>query len=170
MVQRWALLLALAMSGAAWGQAYKWVDERGVTTYGERPPAGRPAKPVATQPYGVESDDLRECHTILCQGERLEAEKRRAVREQAERAEAYRASATAPVRGMDFAVFIRLQTGMSEGELLLRAGKPDHESTENIRHDIVKTYYYLPTSANPYITAITLRGGRIANIERTKKF
>jgi len=73
------------------------------------------------------------------------------------------------VRGLDFDVYIRLQTGMSEGELLLRAGKPDSESVENTRNDIVKTYYYFPTIANPWITAITLRGGKIANIERTKK-
>lgn len=73
-------------------------------------------------------------------------------------------------RGLDFDVYIRLQSGMTEGELLLRAGKPDSESVENFRHDIVKTYYYLPTVSNPWITAITLRGGKIVNIDRTKKF
>lgn len=72
-------------------------------------------------------------------------------------------------RGMEFDVFIRLQNGMSEGELLLRAGKPDSESIENLRSDIVKTYYYFPTTANPRITTITLRGGRIINIDRVKK-
>jgi len=77
--------------------------------------------------------------------------------------------AQSDARGMDFDVYIRLQTGMSEGELLLRAGKPDSESVENFRNDIVKTYYYFPTISNPWITAITLRGGRIANIERTRK-
>lgn len=84
---------------------------------------------------------------------------------QAERARA----AANDVRGMAFDVYIRLQTGMSEAELLLRAGKPDQESVESVRHDIVKTYYYLPTSANPWLTAITLRGGRIFNLERNKK-
>jgi hypothetical protein len=77
---------------------------------------------------------------------------------------------TASPRGLDSNVYIRLQTGMSEGELLLRAGRPDSESVENFHDDIVKTYYYLPTASNPWITAITLRGGRIANIDRTKKF
>ena len=72
-------------------------------------------------------------------------------------------------RGMEFDVFIRLQNGMSEGELLLRAGKPDSESVENFRSNIVKTYYYFPTTANPWITTITLRGGRILNIDRVKK-
>ena len=79
-------------------------------------------------------------------------------------------AAQSDAHGMDFDVYIRLQTGMSEGELLLRAGKPDSESIESLRNDIVKTYYYFPTIANPWITAITLRGGKIANIERTKKF
>jgi hypothetical protein len=74
------------------------------------------------------------------------------------------------VRGMAFDVFIRLQQGMSEGELLLRAGKPDSQSIENMRYDIVKTYYYFPTPSDPWITAIRLEGGRIANLERIKKF
>ena len=73
-------------------------------------------------------------------------------------------------RGMRFDIFIRLQQGMSEGELLLRAGKPDSESVENMRNNIVKTYYYFPTSSDPWITTIRLEGGRIANLERIKKF
>ncbi len=73
-------------------------------------------------------------------------------------------------RGLAFDVFIRLQKGMSEGELLLRAGKPDSESVENMRYDIVKTYYYFPTSSDPWITTIRLVGGRIADLERIKKF
>ena len=72
-------------------------------------------------------------------------------------------------RGMEFDVYIRLQTGMSEGELLQRAGKPDSESIENVRDDIVKTYYYFPTRANPWMTAITLRAGKIVNLDRTRK-
>jgi len=80
-----------------------------------------------------------------------------------------RTRAQSDTRGMDFDVYIRLQNGMSEGELLLRAGKPDSESVENLRNDIVKSYYYFPTTSNPWITTITLRGGKIVNIERTKK-
>jgi len=33
----------------------------------------------------------------------------------------------------------------------------------------MKTYYCFPTTSNPWITTITLRGGKIINIERTKK-
>jgi hypothetical protein len=109
--------------------------------------------------------------------------------------------AQAESRGMEFAVFIRLKPGMTEAELLQRAGPPDYESTEgtdtrartvieesavidpvtgNIvpqtnvvrseRTEIVKSWYYLPTTADPFTTRVTLTGGRIATIERTKKF
>jgi hypothetical protein len=78
--------------------------------------------------------------------------------------------AQSDARGMAFDVFIRLQQGMSEGELLLRAGKPDSQSVENMRNDIVKTYYYFPTSSDPWITTIRLEGGRSASLERIKKF
>lgn len=73
------------------------------------------------------------------------------------------------VRGMDFATFIRLERGMSEGELLLRAGRADQVAVENFQGDIVKSYYYFPTAADPFITIVKVRGGRIADIERTKK-
>jgi hypothetical protein len=73
-------------------------------------------------------------------------------------------------RGMSFDIYIRLQNGMSEGELVLRAGKPDSEAVENFHNDIVKTYYYFPTSSDPWITTIKLRGGRIVEMERIKKF
>lgn len=161
------LVIVLAVGVCAAAETYKWVDEKGVTNYGEKPPVDRPARPVDTHPGGiVESGSVF--------NQQLEAEKR-------QRAEERRiefvpvpvpspVAVAAPVRGMDFDTFIRLQRGMTEGELLIRAGKPDHESVENFRHDIVKSYYYFPTVANPYTTAVTLRGGRIANVDRVRKF
>ena len=80
------------------------------------------------------------------------------------------AQQAARVRGMDFATYIRLDRGMSEGELLQRAGRPDQMGVDRQQGDIVKSYYYLPTNADPFITIVTVRGGRIDNIERTKKF
>ena len=71
-------------------------------------------------------------------------------------------------RGMAFEVYIRLEHGMTEGELVLRAGKPDHQVLDNIR-DGLKSYYYFPTLANPLLTTVTLRSGRIENIERVRK-
>lgn len=146
-------IAALASGSLLAAQTYKWVDEHGVTTYGEKPPANQPAKPVETQPAGtLESGNLQQ---------------QKAAVESQQQAPA--PPAQAPARGMDFDIYIRLQVGMSEGELVLRAGTPDRESVENFRNNVVKSYYYFPTAANPYITLITLSGGRITNIERTKK-
>lgn len=73
-----------------------------------------------------------------------------------------------PPNGMAFEVYIRLEHGMTEGELVLRAGKPDHQVIENHR-DGHKSLYYYPTTANPYLTTVSLRNGRIVNIERIRK-
>lgn len=155
-----ALCIVTLASGPLAAQAYKWVDEHGVTNYGEKPPANRPAKAVDTQPGGtLESGNLQQ--------KKFEADLRNAAAAPAAAAPA--PPAAAPVRGMGFDTYIRLQRGMSEGELMLRAGRPDHESVENFRHDIVKSYYYYPTLSDPFITVVTVRGGRIANIERTRK-
>ena len=71
-------------------------------------------------------------------------------------------------RGMAFDVYIRLEHGMTEGELVLRAGRPDHQSLDNPR-DGVKTFHYYPTLANPQLTTVTLRAGRIVHIERKRR-
>ncbi len=78
------------------------------------------------------------------------------------------AAEDAAPRGMAFEVYIRLEHGMTEGELVLRAGKPDHQAVDNIREGL-KSYYYFPTLANPFLTAVTLRSGRIENIDRVRK-
>ncbi len=78
------------------------------------------------------------------------------------------AAEEAQSRGMAFDVYIRLEHGMTEGELVLRAGKPDHHAIDNIREGL-KSYYYFPTSANPFLTTVSLRSGRIANIDRVRK-
>ena len=72
------------------------------------------------------------------------------------------------VRGMDFDTYIRLNRGMTEGELVLRAGPPDYAALENLA-GIVKSFYYYPTTSDPFLTVVTLRGGRIDHIERTRK-
>ena len=72
------------------------------------------------------------------------------------------------VRGMDFDTYIRLNRGMSEGELLLRAGPPDYAAVDDLA-GIVKSFYYYPTMSDPFMTVVTLRGGRVDHIERTKK-
>lgn len=71
-------------------------------------------------------------------------------------------------RGMAFEVYIRLEHGMTEGELVLRAGKPDHQALDNIREGL-KSYYYFPTLGNPFLTTVRLRSGRIESIDRARK-
>ncbi|MBI4207910.1 MAG: DUF4124 domain-containing protein [Betaproteobacteria bacterium] len=158
-----ALCAAAFVSGPLAAQTYKWVDERGITNYGEKPPPGRRAQTIDTQPGGtIESSGVPQ--------KKYEADMRR--REEAAPLPtplpAPAPLATA-VRGMEFNTFIRLQRGMTEGELLLRAGAPDYSTVENFRDDIVKSFYYYPTVGNPFLTVVTLRSGRIADIERTRK-
>jgi len=88
---------------------------------------------------------------------------------------------------MQFDVYIRLRKGMSEGELLERAGTPDHQTIEgtigskdvvrqsdqvsvNTTKSEVKSFYYFPTAADPFTTVITTTGGRITDLRRERKF
>ena len=170
---RLCLILAVATSSASLlAQTYKWKDDQGRTVYGDAPPPAKGAKPVDTLPFGIETDGPKECYTLVCQSARAEESKRK--REEADAAAAaVRAKAERehpPVRGMDFNVFRNLQPGMSEAELLARAGRPDLDALDNVQGLFMKTYSYLPTASNPFYTLVTLRGGRIVNIERTRKF
>lgn len=160
-----AALASLASAVYA-AEIYRWVDERGVTQYSEKPPANRPARLVDGRPAAASVD---------AEGKLVEPPK--PVTAPAAAPQIAIAppppgavvSQDKPVRGMDFSTFIYLQRGMTEGEVLLRAGRPDHESIENFRNYIVKSLYYYPTIANPFITVITVRGGRVADIDRTRK-
>ena len=97
------------------------------------------------------------------------------------------ATAKSSARGMDFDVYIRLRKGMTEGELLERAGPPDHQTFDSsvvnkevVRQSdqasarstesIVKSYYYFPTAANPFTTVVTTTGGRVTDLKRERKF
>jgi len=42
-----ATTLALAAASDGWAQLYKWVDEKGVVNYGDKPPAGKNAQAVS---------------------------------------------------------------------------------------------------------------------------
>ena len=71
-----------------------------------------------------------------------------------------------PVRGMEFRTFVQLQKGMTENELMLRAGPAD--AVGRGEHGI--TYYYYPTQTDPFMTAVTVSQGRVINIERDPVF
>jgi hypothetical protein len=110
--------------------------------------------------------ESKECHTLRCQGERLE--QRIAQREAADaQAAALRAQAEPPPwRGLDFRKYISLQRGMSEGELLGIAGPPDLRTQDHWH----LSYVYMPTPADPFTTTILIDRGRITDIERKRKF
>jgi hypothetical protein len=156
--------LAAIMSATCLGaETYRWVDEKGVVNYGEKPPQERRATPVDTRPSG----------TIETGGQfepRADADPRRQAQPSPQVVILPPpAPALASVRGMEFDTYIRLQRGMSEGELLVRAGRPDHETVDNLV-DFDRTLYYFPTVANPFTTVVRLRSGSIASIERIKRF
>ena len=77
---------------------------------------------------------------------------------------------------IDTATFSRLEIGMSEGEVLIRAGSPDKEvylgSEIKGAGDSIKQLFYLPgpDETDPYITVITIKEGKVINLERTKIF
>jgi hypothetical protein len=58
---------------------------------------------------------------------------------------------------------------MSEGEVLLKIGKPDEEVVDTGEHakHVVKRWIYFPDPNDPQtLTTITLRSGRVVFVER----
>jgi len=186
-----ALLLLFIAATLAQAQVYRWVDEKGTVHYSNAmPPAGIKAVTVDIDAKpGAPSVESAECYTVRCQGERLE--QRLARREETEaRLAAERAQVTPkPPRGLDFRRYISIQRGMSAGEVLGIADDPDLLVDEGLALSApttvqtgrvsrgaartalaMKTYTYLPTSADPFTTIITLVGGRVSEIERIRKF
>ena len=190
---RLPLLIALlvAAAPAAAQQIYRWVDAKGTTHYSQDPPP--PGVKAIQVPIRVEegppSPDTQECYTLRCQGERME--QRLARREELDARLAAERAAAAPkaVRGLSFSNYISIRRGMSEGEMLGIAGEPDLmdgggaaitapitvQGGRNLRvpaHAVysLKTYTYMPTSADPFTTTIMLVGGRVSEIERVRKF
>ncbi len=161
-----AVLMALAAGVCAAAEAYRWVDERGVVNYGEKPPADLRSRPVDTRPGGtIESAFPSDPRPGLVQQWPAQG----VQQPQFVMVPQVPTPSLPSVRGMDFDVYIRLQRGMTEGELLVRAGRPDYEALDNlVEYD--RTYYYFPTVANPYTTAVRLRSGYIFRIDRVKKY
>jgi hypothetical protein len=162
-----AAVILLSVSAACFGETYKWLDDRGVTTYGTRPPPGRAAQRVDTQPQGP-VDRTPDPQPTTGTDARRSANV--APPPPMTMVPPPSPPSKAAVRGMPFDTFIRLERGMSEGELVLRAGAPDYAAVDEAPWGYAKLYYYLPTATDPFTTVVTLRGGRIENLERTRKF
>ena len=69
-------LLLLGAAATASAQVYRWVDEKGRVHYSNAaPPAGVKATIVdAEAKAGPPTPETQDCHTLRCQGERLEPE------------------------------------------------------------------------------------------------
>lgn len=77
--------------------------------------------------------------------------------------------AAAPALAADAAERGFIRKGMAEAEVLLRIGKPDHETAiRNVRDEPEeKAWSYFPHSRDPQtLTIITLRGGVVVQVER----
>ena len=184
-----SVLLAFAVPASA--QIYRWVDSQGRVNFANgTPPPGVKATVVdPNAKEGPPSLESTECYTIRCQGERMEERERKREAE-LEKATAARVAAEPKrPRGLEFRKYISIQRGMSEGELLGIAGEPDLKADHGVAISapmtvqvgrnfstaaraglVMKTYTYMPTPGDPFVTTITLVGGRVDDIERVRKF
>src|SRR6185436_7111936 len=186
------LAVALALlAGSAHAQIYRWTDADGRVNFSNKaPPQGVKSTIVdADSRVGPPSVESTECYTIRCQGERMEERERRREADNARAAAERAALEPKRARGLEFRKYISISRGMSEGEVLGIAGEPDLKADQGIaisapttvqinrnfrtaaREGLaLKTYTYLPIPGDPYITTITLVGGRVSEIERVRKF
>ena len=188
---RLLFLLLLFASVPASAQIYRWVDANGRVNFSNTaPPKGVNATVVdPNAKEGPPAADSSECYTVRCQGERMEERQRRRESETERMAAERAAAAPKQVRGLEFRKYISIQRGMTEGELLGIAGEPDLKADQGVAISApttvqidrnfstaaraglrMMTYSYLPTSADPFTTTITLVGGRVSEIDRVRKF
>jgi len=62
-----------------------------------------------------------------------------------------------------------IREGMSEGEVMIKIGKPDNESVDSGggANVTVKRWMYFPTSGDPQtMTTITIRNGKVTEVSR----
>ncbi len=169
-------VLGLACAGVvAAQQVYKWVDNKGVTHYGEAAPTGRPSQAVDATPSGSVRgpSDAQECYTIRCQYDRLRSERLQDEAQQlAIQQTAAAQRATNPrARGMSLETYRKLSVDMPEGEVLVRAGPPDYESNQFLSSGYLgKTWYYFPTNSEPFTTVIQISGGLVFSLDRARQF
>lgn len=172
----WAALLCVVLPAAA-ADVYRWTDKDGKVHYSDTPPSpavkpidlpmARPGTPeIVIEPRVEEPSSAAKPPAAATTGDTTVA--------------------TAPRsnRGMSFDTYIMLRQGMSEGELLQRAGSPDYESADGTVGTTVrrnrrvetfsnmefKKFYYYPTASDPFTTVVTLTGGWISDLQRTRQF
>ena len=150
------------------GEVFRSVDENGTPSFSQVPPSGRPSRPVELRPLSGSIEAPKASPRPATAPPAREADG--AAGEAAARPpQAARAAPREGPRGMSFETFIRLRRGMSEGEVLGRAGPPDHRGEEVNRGLLQESWYYLPTLGDPFTTIIQLRGGRVIGTERIRQ-
>jgi hypothetical protein len=185
------LLLLAALAAPAAAQIYRWTDSEGRVHFSNStPPPG--VKATVVDPNAKEvppAPESTECYTIRCQGERMEERQRRREAEESRAAAERAANAPKQPRGLEFRKYVSIQRGMSEGEVYTITGEPDLVSDQGLAYAApgtvqvapnlraparaglsLKTWTFLPTPADPFITTITLVGGRVSELERVRKF
>ena len=151
MIRLTLLSIGLAFILPAQAQVFRWVDQAGRVHYSDAPPpVGARASVVGPANGGLASAPAAQPGTMYSQV--VVSQPPTVLPPQP--------------RGLDFRKYVSLQRGMTEGELLTIAGEPDHAT----RDRSFKTYTYLPTPGDPFVTTINLVRGRISEIERTRKF
>ena len=151
------------------GEVFRSVDENGTPSFSQVPPSGRPSRPVDLRPLSGSIEAPKPALRVPASPPGREPGAAAAGEPVAREAGPARAAVPTGPRGMSFDTFIRLRRGMSEGELIARAGPPDHRGEEVNRGLLQESWYYLPTVGDPFTTIIQLRGGRVIATERIRQ-
>lgn len=160
-------------SGAGRGsEVFRSVDENGTPSFSQVPPSGRASKPVELKPLSGSIDSARPPTASRPPAATPAAAAPAATPVPAQSRPASGmdpAPRSVGPRGLPFETYIQIRRGMSEGELLGRAGPPDHRGNEVNRGLVQESWYYLPTATDPFTTIIQMRGGRVVDTERIRK-
>lgn len=152
-----------AASGRSGSEVFRSVDENGTPSFSQTPPSGRASKPVDLKPLSGSIDSAKPASVPAA------PPAMRVAPPPPPSPGTERAPQQAGPRGLPFETYILIRRGMSEGELLGRAGPPDHRGNEVNRGLVQESWYYLPTATDPFTTIIQMRGGRVVDTERIRK-
>lgn len=162
------VLVLLALAAPAHAQVYRWIDARGTVHYSNTPPppAARAQTLNIDARPGPAAPDTGECYSVRCQGERMEGRQARRDVLEAQLTAGRVALAPPQPRGLEFRKLVTIRRGMTEGEVLAIAGSPDAYSRDRAAERLT----YLPTRADPFVTTIHLRNGRVSEVEQARQF
>lgn len=163
-----------AASGRGGSEVFRSVDENGTPSFSQTPPSGRASKPVELKPLSGSIDTVKPApgsNAASAQRVTVPPPPPPPPPQAAPQGGpgTVRAGQGAGPRGLPFETYIQIRRGMSEGELLGRAGPPDYRGDEVNRGLLQESWYYLPTPTDPFTTIIQLRGGRVIDTERIRK-